>query len=111
MGSLFMTPRQVAERWSCSTRHVRRLCEAEQLTAMRIGLTNWRIAVSAVEAYEDGHTTTVEPEQPASDSAPREVRHASTADGFTLPADYSPVFPDLWPGHEATTKKTALSSH
>lgn len=68
--ALYLTPRQVAERWSCSARHVRDLIAAGQLRAMRLGLGAWRIAVVDVEAYELARTN-------GSDSSPsHEVRKA-----------------------------------
>lgn len=48
----YLTPREVAERWGCSARHVRRLCASGELRAMRLGLESWRISLEAVEAYE-----------------------------------------------------------
>lgn len=53
----FLTPRQVAERWACSTRTVERLCHSGELPAMRLGLHRWRIGLAAVEAYELAHTS------------------------------------------------------
>jgi excisionase family DNA binding protein len=55
--SLYMTPREVADRWGCSARHVRRLCAAGELRAMRLGLESWRISLEAAEAYELAHTS------------------------------------------------------
>jgi excisionase family DNA binding protein len=52
-----MTPREVADRWGCSARHVRRLCAAGELRAMRLGLESWRISLEAAEAYELAHTS------------------------------------------------------
>lgn len=54
--ALYMTPREVAERWNCSTRHVQRLCAGGDLRALRLGLEKWRIAVADVEAYELAQT-------------------------------------------------------
>jgi excisionase family DNA binding protein len=111
----YLTPRQVADRWACSPRHVRRLCAAGELRAMRLGLDAWRISIESVEAFEQARTSTTPaaatetPKQEASRS--REVQPATVVDGFTLPADYVPCFPDLWPGHEPrATKKAALTS-
>lgn len=120
--SLFLTPREVAERWHCTARHVRRLCASGDLPGMRIGLDAWRIAKSAVEAYEAGHTTSAEPAQPTPVPSPS-VPAPSIAIGG-LPDDYEPVFPELWGmeprttpaapsaagrGRSATNKKAALS--
>lgn len=106
--SAFMSPRQVAERWGCSARQVRRLCADGYLPAMRLGIDAWRISVTAVEAYESARTPSAVP-APSAPPKEQEVRPATTVDGFTLPADYIPVFPDLWPLHE--TKKAALQRH
>lgn len=97
----FMTPRDVAQLWACSTRHVRRLCQTGELRAMRSG-DLWRIAVADVEAYERRHTASAEPEQQPAPKQTKEVRPPVKVDGFSLPADYEPVFPTLWPGHVAT---------
>jgi excisionase family DNA binding protein len=106
----FMAPRQLAERWNCSARHVRRLCASGELRAMRLGQEAWRISLGAVAEYEYAHST---PEVGGPDPAPKtqEVRPVTTVAGFTLPDDYVPVFPHLWPGHEARTKKAASSRH
>lgn len=100
----YLTPDELAARWRRSRRHVNRMAQQRRIPAVRIE-GGWRFSLAAIEAYEAGHTTTVEPEQPAPTSAPREVPAATTVDGFTLPADYEPVFKDLWPLHK--TKKSA----
>lgn len=104
----YMTPREVGERWHCSPRHVRRLCASGRLRGMRIGLDAWRIPLAAVEAYEAANTSAPSNEAPKPE-APKEVHRPITIDGFALPADYSPVFPELWPGHEVAAKKKAAS--
>lgn len=106
----YLTARQVAERWACSPKTVIRLAERGALAGVRVG-DLWRFGVAAVEAYEAAHTTAAETVQPAPTPAPRkqEVRPPTTVDGFTLPADYEPVFKDLWPFHE--TKKAASQRH
>lgn len=50
MDGLYLTPRELSERWSCSVRHVERLCQTGRLQAAR--LSGWRISLAAVEAYE-----------------------------------------------------------
>jgi excisionase family DNA binding protein len=90
----FLTPREVGERWHCSPRHVRRLAERHQLPGLRVGGA-WRFSLDSVEAYEAGHTTACE-SAPTTAPAPKEVQLATGAAGFTLPADYEPVFKDLW---------------
>lgn len=47
-----LLPRQVAERWGCSERHVRNLIAAGQLRYFRLGGRLLRIPASAVEEYE-----------------------------------------------------------
>lgn len=112
MSSLYMTPREVAQRWGCSASHVRRLCASERLPAMRLGLDKWRIAVSAVEAYERGQTATSAhaDEAPKPEAPRREERAVATIDGLELPADYRPVFPELWLGHEPQDTKKRPSA-
>lgn len=110
MASL-MTAAQVAERWACSPSHVKRLARSGQLRAVRIG-NIWRFRLESVEAYEAGATSgpaAVEPAAPAARPALAVVD--------SLPADYSPVFPELWAdraalpaagrGRSATTRKRA----
>lgn len=108
--SLFMTPRQVAEQWECSPEHVQRLCKRGELAAMKLARRGWRISPAAVEAYEAAHTSATPAtanETPKPEASRREEvqRPVTTVGGFTLPADYEPVFKDLWPFHE--TKKSA----
>lgn len=98
--SQFLTPAQLAERWACSPRHVRRLCQRGDLRAMRLGLDAWRISVEAVEAYERGHTTGGAGSETSNEGQKEEVKQFVTAvAGLSLPADYVPVFPDLWEGN------------
>ena len=94
--AIFMTPRQVAERWSCSPRHVRRLCLSGELAAMRLG-TDWRISVAAVEAHEAGQTS-----QPAADTTGTAASETG-APVFELPARYEQRFPHLL-GMEPATR-------
>lgn len=47
-----LLPRQLAERWGCSERHVRNLIAAGQLRHFRLGGRLLRIPASAVEEYE-----------------------------------------------------------
>jgi excisionase family DNA binding protein len=46
------TPRQLAERWECSERHVRNLINRGELQFFRLGGKLIRIPQSAVEAFE-----------------------------------------------------------
>lgn len=106
MAAMYLTPRELAERWSCSARHVRRLCGSGALPAMRLGIESWRISLAAVEAYEAARTggaVSSTPNEGRKAEAPRrEVR--PTID-LALPADYAPVFADLWPGHVPAKKQ------
>ena len=71
---------------------------------MRLG-SDWRISVAAAEAHEQRQTSKPV-EAPAPPAAPRtETRAVSTVDGISLPADYVPVFGDLWPGHVPAKKR------
>lgn len=47
-----LIPRQVAERWGCSERHVRNLISNGQLGHFRVGERLLRIPAAAVEEYE-----------------------------------------------------------
>lgn len=109
----YLTPAEVAARWACSPTHVRRLCRAGRLAAMRLG-SDWRIGEGAVAAYEARHTVGA-PADP-SDETPKpetsrrreEVRSQVTAvGGGALPADFEPVFPDLW-GRDSRSKTAAM---
>ena len=46
------TPRDVAERWQCSERHIRNVMKAGELRYFRLGGKLVRIPVEAVEEYE-----------------------------------------------------------
>lgn len=106
----FLTARQVGERWGCSPKTVKRLAERGELAAMKLG-ADWRIGTAAVEAYEQRHTTSAESVQaaPTAGVQKQEVGATTAVGGFTLPDDYEPCFPDLWPGHEPRTKRAALT--
>lgn len=45
------TPATLAERWSCSERHVRNLIRDGRIAAFRVG-TLWRISAAEVERFE-----------------------------------------------------------
>jgi excisionase family DNA binding protein len=60
--SRFWTPSQIADRWLVSPRTVRRLIEAGELRACRVG-KQIRISHADLLAYEHGQTIT--PECPA----------------------------------------------
>lgn len=47
-----LLPREVAERWGCSERHVRDLIASGQLGHFRVGERLLRIPAAAVEEYE-----------------------------------------------------------
>ena len=88
----FMTPREVADRWGCSARHVQELAQAGRLQAMRLGRRGWRIPVAAVEAYEAGHTTACESAQAATTTAPASAPEVRSA----LPSVGRLALPDRW---------------
>ena len=103
----YLTARQLAERWNCGASYVRKLCRSGVLPAMRLG-SDWRISEAAVTAYEQARTSEpaeIETAAPAMAQKVKEVTNTTTLDGFTLPADYAPVFKDLWPGHEVSTTR------
>ena len=89
--STFLTPASVAERWNCSSGHVRRLCRSGALAAMRLG-SDWRIAVAAVETYEQVGRQ----EQPKSEPTQEAVAAPVHVAVGELPRGYEPVFPELW---------------
>jgi excisionase family DNA binding protein len=112
--SLYMTPREVADRWGCSARHVRRLCAAGELRAMRLGLESWRISLEAAEAYELAHTSG------SASSTSDEGRKAEVVRpvfGVLAEATGPLVLPERWwEGETAsprtrTTKKAASQRH
>lgn len=95
-----LTAEQVAEEWQCSPSHVRRLARQQQLAAVRIG-ADWRFSLQAVEAYEAARTTAAAVEQPAPAVASQPSAHPLTGVP-DLPADYEPVFKDLWADRAAS---------
>jgi excisionase family DNA binding protein len=95
--SAYLTPQQVARVWACSGETVRRLCASGELRAVRVGAL-WRIPAEALEEYRQRHTVAAAPPVQASPPAPMPVALGPLPD---LPADYEPVFPELWPTHVA----------
>ena len=106
--ALFLTPRQVSERWGCSPRQVRRLCASGDLRAMRLGLEAWRIALADVETYERSRTAI---ETPKPEASRKEGTHPISTGGFTVPANYQDVYAELWGTAPAPTKKAASQRH
>jgi len=49
-----LRPKDLAERWDCSERHVRNLCNTNSLRHFRLGAKLVRIPLDAVEEYECG---------------------------------------------------------
>lgn len=97
----YLTPRQVAERWSCSDRKVQRLAQTGELPAMRLG-SEWRISLAALEAYEVLHANTPADSgfSPSNEAPKTEVRGAPE----------NPRYPHLWglePAPLAGKRKTA----
>lgn len=91
MAAQFLTTAQVAERWQCDRSTVTALARGGKLTGLRLG-TDWRFSLAAVEAYETRQTTGA----PETAPAPKEVQRPTAVAGIALPADYEPVFPELW---------------
>lgn len=102
--SLFMSPREVADRWGCSARQVQRLCQAGDLRAMQLGFRKWRIAVTEVERYEQRNTTSAETVQPAPAVERRPTQEV-------LGAPKNPRYPAMWGLDAAPTKKTGSQRH
>lgn len=71
--ALYLTARQVADRWGCSMRQVQRLCTSGELRAMRLG-SDWRITTAAVEAYEAAHANGSEPSASIEAREPEPIR-------------------------------------
>ena len=94
--ALFLSPKEVAARWNCSARHVRRLCAGGELPAMRLGASSWRISVSAVEAYEAAQQTGAPKTDATRKVAMRHEKSQAAPGAFELPAGYVPRFPALW---------------
>jgi excisionase family DNA binding protein len=93
----YMTSRQLSERWGCDRGTVTKLARKGALAGMRVGL-DWRFSLAAVEAYESAHTSApADPEATPVAKTPSRAPSAPVAlEGFTLPDDYVPVFPEAW---------------
>lgn len=92
----YLTAASVAERWACSPSHVRAEARSGRLVGMRLG-SDWRFSLSAVEAYEAAHTAATPAAANASPKPePTRMGAPVVVDGFALPDDYEPVFPELW---------------
>jgi len=59
-----LLPREVAERWGCSERHVRNLIASGQLGHFRVGDRLLRILAAAVEEYERRQSVEAVPTTP-----------------------------------------------
>lgn len=93
--ALFMTPRQVAERWGCDAAHVQRLCRTGRLRAMQLGRRGWRISPEALAAYEAAQTSgSASP--PSPEARKQEASRTATPPIGALPDGYEPRFPTLW---------------
>lgn len=113
-----LTVQQVAAQWACSDETVRRLCRSGALRAMRLG-DSYRIPPEALDEYRQQHTAAA-PITPAPASQPQPATSPAALGPLPdLPADYEPVFPELWPNHVArpatrrggsATKRTARQS-
>jgi len=56
-----LLPKQVAERWGCSEKHVRNLIRDGKLGHFRLGGRLLRIPASAVEEYEHSNLQSASP--------------------------------------------------
>jgi excisionase family DNA binding protein len=50
-----LRPKEVAERWKCSERHIYMMIANGSLAAFRIGGRLWRVSEGAVEEFEKCH--------------------------------------------------------
>jgi excisionase family DNA binding protein len=102
-----LTPQQLAERWQCHPRTVRKLAELGKLRGLRVG-DLWRFKLADVEAFESANANTAPaaPEKAAAERAARST-HQPASD-FALPDGYEPIFPEAW-GREPTTGKRPAS--
>jgi excisionase family DNA binding protein len=99
--AVYMTPREVAARWGCSARHVRRLCASGELRAMRLGLESWRISLEAVTEYELAHTSG--PAITPTALAPEPIRPVF---GVLAEAGGDLVLPERWWEGETASPRT-----
>lgn len=60
----YLTPKQLADRWQCSERHIERLCASGRLRAAR--LSGWRITEEEAAGYEAAQAN-----RPASSEGPK----------------------------------------
>lgn len=107
--SQYLRPAEVAARWACSPAHVRTLAARGELRGMKIGAKDWRFSLEAVLDFEGRNTPEATASAPAQEATNQEVSRPTAIDGFALPADYVPVFPNLWSAD--ATKKAALRSN
>ncbi|GGE24919.1 hypothetical protein GCM10011390_50460 [Aureimonas endophytica] len=57
----FLKPEDVAKRWECSIRHVRRMMATGELPAMRMGGKIFRVSIKTVEQYEGRQAQPIPP--------------------------------------------------
>jgi excisionase family DNA binding protein len=82
-----MTTRAVAEHLAISERHVQELAQSGELQAVKLGRL-WRFRPAAVEAFEQRHTTSAEPE--------RQVPVVAAAPALTAMPDGGRVLGERW---------------
>jgi excisionase family DNA binding protein len=56
MSAAYLTPREVAERWRPSVRHINRMAQTGRIPAVRIE-GGWRFSLASVTEYELAHTS------------------------------------------------------
>lgn len=69
-----------------------------------LGMSSWRISLSAVEAYEAGNSTAPKTDVKPAAVVVSPVTVTFTSGDFDLPDGYVPRFPGLW-GLEPTEAK------
>ena len=67
-----LTPRQVAERWGCSTRFVQQKIHDGELAALQLGPQLTRVPVAVIEAYEAALCPVILNEPPPASAKPSE---------------------------------------
>ncbi|WP_152048261.1 excisionase family DNA-binding protein [Aureimonas psammosilenae] len=58
-GQVFLKPEEVAKRWECSSRLIRRMIATGELRALQLGNRMFRVPIEAVEEHEDSQAQLV----------------------------------------------------
>lgn len=112
MAASYLTPQQLAERWSCDETTVQKLCRTGELRAMRLGRA-WRIAVAEVERFEDDATERACDEAMAAHAATEPVEMAPRAKqawhraAVELDGEYVPVVKGVVPWRSSVIEESA----